>query len=256
MRPPDVVTDVTVQRRPHEASRTSCRNLACILLAVIIVISVYFIIMTGVGSDDDDYNSSYYYAGSHGSYYSPHSYSYSSSCSPSDCYITLTSPTEGESYVLGDKVPVKWESAGMTENTDDGTTYVDVYYCTSYDADTSCYSNSDCKFLGEWYDSYKEGTIQFYYTTGTLYICLEDDYYTSPYGYSGAFTMSADRRRLAAPETAMEPSTKDADRAWDREEADQYSQKSLLEEQLAPSRNLRSPSRQVVPYRPYKMSRG
>jgi hypothetical protein len=166
--------------------------------------------------DDDDDNTYYspqlsYYAGSHDDDYTSHSYYSSSSCSSklaSTCYITVTSPTSGESYAHGDEVLVEWESAGISENADDGRTYVDVYYCSSSDADTPCYSNSDCVYLGQWYDSDKRGTIQFRHTTGTLYICLEDDYYMSPYGYSGAFTMSEDRRRLvAASETPTESST-------------------------------------------------
>lgn len=164
------------------------------------MISVYFIIMAGVSSDDDDnwddYDDDYYNTPDDDYTPSPHYYSYSSGGDSS--YLTVTSPVEGAYYVHNDKVPVEWESFGLSQNSDDGETYVDVYFCTSYDASKSCYSNSDCVYLGRWYDSYKSGTIRFQYTVGTLYICLEDDFYTSPFGYSGAFTMAASRR-LTAP---------------------------------------------------------
>lgn len=175
---------------------------SCLAAAFCLAFTISLIASFAAGnssSSDDSVDDSTTSTGSGGSsdyadnsYQSPHTHAYSSGGAS---YITVSSPTEGSSFVHGENVPVEWTSLGITVDEEEGVASVDVYYCTSgQESGESCYNNADCTYLGKWYDSYRAGTLIFSYTVGKLYVCLEDDFYTSPFGYSGGFTMSANRR--------------------------------------------------------------
>ena len=177
------------------------------LLVGAFVVSLAVALSAGSSSYDDDYDSdsdsgaaSSYYAGSHSTYYTPSTYAYYSM----NAYISVTSPVSGSSYAHGDTIPVEWSSAGVSVDSSNNKAYLDVYYCTSYDEDTACFNNGDCTHTGRWEDSHKAGSFIFNYATGTLYICLEDYKYIKPFGYSGAFTMSANRRLESSASAASE----------------------------------------------------
>ena len=199
------------QHQQRRQGRRSCGSCLAASLCLVFTISLIAGLTAGNSSSSDDSADgttaphgsagSSYYADS--SYQSPHTHEYSSGTA---AYITVSSPVEGSSYFHGEHVPVEWTSLGLTVDEEEGVASVDVYYCTSAEASVSCYNNADCTYLGKWYDSYRSGTLIFSYTVGTLYICLEDDFYTSPFGYSAGFTMSANRRlRLAPADFAVGP---------------------------------------------------